>query len=125
MVTQITGLSGDVAGFRATGTVTKEDYDTIIYPAVKKICDHNPELNFLMVLDNHLKNFTPGAWMKDAAMGLKHLTRWKKIAIVSDEAMVKTAMPIMDTIAPGQYKAFAHKDVQLAFNWVSEKTKGG
>jgi hypothetical protein len=119
MIERIKGLAENVAGFRASGTVTKEDYDTVIYPAVKQVADKFKEVNFLMVLDTEIKNFTPGAWLDDALLGLKHLTKWHRVALVADNDAVKRAAAIMDKIVPGEYKGFSKQHEAQAIDWVA------
>jgi hypothetical protein len=124
MVQQINGLPDNVAGFKATGIVTKEDFDQVIFPVVQKVVKKFKRLNFLMVMDTEMKNFTLGAWLADALVGLKHLSSWNRLAFVSDEESVKTIAPIMDKILPGKYKAFSKSAEADAINWVSENPPG-
>lgn len=44
----------------------------------------------MLVLDTSIKDFTAGAWFKDAIMGIKHLTKWNRAAIVSDIGAIRT-----------------------------------
>jgi hypothetical protein len=40
------------------------------------------KINYLLYLDTDLNNITAGAWAKDAILGLKHLFKWNKVAVV-------------------------------------------
>jgi hypothetical protein len=46
------------------------------------------KINFLLLLDTPVENFTAGAWMEDALLGVKHLTKWNRAGIVSDSDKV-------------------------------------
>ena len=41
------------------------------------------------MLENSVKNFTLGAWMKYAFMDVKHLTKWNGAAIASDVEAIR------------------------------------
>lgn len=110
-----------VAAFRFSGEVTKADYDEVVFPTVKQVADKYNEVNMIMVLDTEVKNMSIGAWMDDALLGLKNLTKWNKIALVSDEAFVKNSVKVMDKVVPGTYRCFEHENEAYAFQWVSAK----
>ncbi len=124
MVTQITGLSKGTVGFRLSGEITKEDYDRIILPAVKKTTDSSSQLNMIMVIETDLSKFTAGAWMKDALLGLKNLTKWHRVALVSDSNVVRGITSTANVIVPGDYKTFAMGEEAAAKAWVSGTTSG-
>ena len=110
-----------MVGFRATNEVTQEDYNTHILPVVKELVAKTNTLNYLLVLDTDVSNFTMGAWFKDAVLGIKHLTKWHRAAIVSDVHAVKTFTDIFSVLMPGEFRVFEHKDQQEAIVWVSGK----
>ena len=120
MVTQINGLSGSAVGFTLTGEITKEDYDNIIFPAVQRITDLFSTLNLMLVINTDLSNFTAGAWMKDAVLGIKNLTKFNRVALVSDSQIVKNATSFANMVVPGEYKNFLMTEENEAKIWVSE-----
>jgi hypothetical protein len=66
MITIIPEAPENVAAFNATGEVTKEDFENLVFPRVKAKIEQFGELNYLMYLDTDLDNFTAGAWLEDA-----------------------------------------------------------
>ncbi|GEO10831.1 STAS/SEC14 domain-containing protein [Segetibacter aerophilus] len=108
-----------VVGVRALGKVTEEDYKTSIVPALEKASKEFGEINFLMVLETDLGNFTPGAWMQDAKASLKHFAKWNKIAIVSDQKIVEKLAHVFTYISPAEAKGFPVSDIELAKGWVA------
>lgn len=58
-------------------------------PKVKALIDKTDKLNYLLVLETSVTNFTIGAWMKDAMIVIKHLTKWNSLAIVSDVEAIR------------------------------------
>jgi hypothetical protein len=123
MIQQLDNLPPNMVGFKATGEVTEADFTNTVMPKVKQLIDKTDKLNYMLVLDTSIKNFTAGAWFKDAIMGVKHLSKWNRAAIVSDVDGIRTFTDIFSVIMPGEFKGFEHKDLQAAVDWVSEKTE--
>jgi hypothetical protein len=123
MIQQIDHLPANMVGFKATGDVTEADFTGTVMPKVKELIDKTDALNYMLVLDTSIKNFTAGAWFKDAIMGIKHLTKWNRAAIVTDVDGIRVFTGIFSVIMPGEFKGFEHKDLQAAIDWVSEKTE--
>jgi hypothetical protein len=71
MIEIINDLPENVIGFRAIGKVTKEDYEKILVPAVNAHSKKFDKINFLLVLDTNVSNYTFGAWVNDAPTGIK------------------------------------------------------
>lgn len=112
-----------MVGFRATGKITQEDFDKVVMPAVNDLVARTNELNYLMVIDTDLRNFTIGAWWKDALMGLKNITKWRRAAIVSGSEGIRQFTDIFSVVVPGEFKGFEPYDLESAIYWVSEKSK--
>lgn len=121
MIHTIEELPENVAGFRATGEVTESDFTNTVMPRVKALVDTTGTLNYLLVLDTSIKNFSAGAWFKDAIMGIRHLSKWNRAAIVTDVEGIRTFTRIFSVLMPGEFKGFEHKDLQDAIDWVSGK----
>ena len=121
MIEQIKNLPENMVGFRALAMVTKEDFESIIMPEVEKAVAKTGKLNFMLVLDTNLKDFTAGAWIQDALLGLKNLTKWHRAAIVTDDTAIHQFTTIFSALVPGEFKGFKKIDMDLAVAWVSEK----
>jgi hypothetical protein len=119
MIEQIKGLADNVAAFRVTGHVTKENYDAVVLPLVASVKSHHPHFDFLLVIDTDLKNYTIGAWIEDFLMSLKNITRFNRMALVSDSGFVDKLTHLVNTFAPGEYKSFHLKDEEAAIKWIS------
>lgn len=87
---------------------------------VKALIDKKAKLNYLLVHETQVNNFTIGAWMKDAMMGIKHLTKWHKAAIVSDVEAITNFTNFFSYLRPSEFKGFENKDLQQTIDWVSE-----
>lgn len=119
MIREIENLPANIVGFRAIDEVTEKDFTEVVMPKVKALIDKTDELNYLLILDTSIKNFTMGAWMKDAFMGIKHLIKWKRAAIVSDVDAIRTFTTGFSVVMPGEFKGFKHAELAAAIKWVS------
>lgn len=121
MIEQIEGIPAHVAGFTASGEVTNEDYKYTVIPRIEEVLKGHGHIHFLLVLDTDVSNFTGGAWMSDAFIGLKHLAKWKKMAIVSDQKGVEKITDMVSPILPGKSRGFSHNQLEQAKDWVSSE----
>lgn len=119
MLSIINDLPGHVLGVRATGTVDKADLDNILLPALQEKVNNYDEINYLLVLDTDVGNWTAGAWVQDAKAGLKHFTKWNKIAVVTDQKGVEKFTDIFTFAIVGESKGFKPDELEIAKLWVS------
>jgi SpoIIAA-like len=119
MIEKLEGIPGYVAGFIASGKVTKQDYGDLVVPEVDRLVKEHGHIHFILVIKTDVGNFTAGAWMKDALVGVKHLSKWKKMAIVSDQKGVEKITSIISPVMPGKTKGFPLSELEAAKAWVS------
>ncbi|QSW88663.1 MULTISPECIES: STAS/SEC14 domain-containing protein [Flavobacterium] len=117
MIHQI-DTTDNIVAFRALAEVTKDDFLAVVVPAVEHLVKQTNEINFLLVLDTDIKNFTAGAWLQDALLGLKHLGKWNRAAIVSDSDDIISFTNGFSYIVPGEFHGFKKEAFNKALNWV-------
>jgi len=122
MITPIADLPSYVAGFIATGEVTKEDYENVLMPEIERVHKEHGHIHFLFELRTKASDFTAGAWWNDAAIGLKHYSDWKKIAIVSDEQVIEKFTNLFSALLPGKSRGFTLGALPEAIQWVSAES---
>jgi hypothetical protein len=61
MITIMNDGPENVAAFRATGAVSKEDYRDVVVSAIDALVKKQDKINFMLVLDTAIKNFSIGA----------------------------------------------------------------
>jgi hypothetical protein len=120
MIEIIQGLPKNVAAFNATGKITADDYKTTINPLVKKIAHDFGKINYLLVINTSLRNYTVGAWIKDVVLGLRYFPKWNKLGIVSKEAGIKKFTNFFGRFLPSVTKGFMMEDERIAKRWISE-----
>jgi len=122
MIEVIKGLPPYVAAFQANGVITGQDYDETINPMVEKIYKEFGKINYLLVINTTLDNYTVQAWIKDALLGFVYFTQWKKIAIVSDKPTIKKFTNLLGKLIPGETRGFMNNELPEAKEWISQKS---
>ena len=117
MISIINDAPENVAAFNATGEVTKEDFENLVIPHVKSKVEEFGELNYLLYLNTDLGNFTAGAWLQDAFLGIKNITKWNRAAIVTDKEGVQNFTDIFSVVMPGEFKSFPKENLYNALYW--------
>jgi hypothetical protein len=120
MVEKILDLPDHVLGFTAKGTVTANDYESVLIPAVEAMFSRQGKVRLFYHLGEDFSGIESAAAWDDAQLGLKHLTGWEKIALVSDVDWIRWAVMIFGLAIPGHVRVFHNHDLAEAKRWVSE-----
>lgn len=120
MIEIIPGLPPKVAAFKATGKITADDYKTTINPLVKKVDRQFGKINYLLIINTSLQNYSLGAWLKDLLLGLRYFAKWNKLGIVTDKQEIKRFTDLFGTFLPSVTKGFMMEDEEIAKRWIAE-----
>lgn len=120
MVTIIRDVPGDVAAFELTGKITVHDYETIVIPKVDAVARDSGKVRFLLLLKTSIGNFNIKAVWEDVKVGLKHMDKWHKTAIISDEKGVIIFTDTLGQLIPGETRSFVIADQEEAKKWIAE-----
>jgi len=119
MIERIEDLPENVLGFTAKGTVTAQDYETVIMPAVEAQLQRHPKTRFLYVLGDDFEGFDAAAMWDDAKLGLKHLADWDKIAVVTDVEWIRAALLVLCFTMADHVHVFANAELAEAKRWIA------
>ncbi|MCT4370982.1 STAS/SEC14 domain-containing protein [Yangia mangrovi] len=75
-----------------TPPVTDSDYRDTLMPALDAALTKGDRLRLLAIVEARPSEFTLGAMLQDARTGLKHWRGFDRIALVSDDKVVRTAV---------------------------------
>jgi hypothetical protein len=120
MVEQIPDLPENVIGFTAKGTVTANDYESVIIPAVEALFSRRSKVRFLYHLGEDFSGFEAAAVWDDTKLGMKHLGGWERLAIVSDVEWIRAAVKIFGIAIPAHVRLFHNSELAEATRWLSE-----
>jgi hypothetical protein len=120
MIEKLPELPDNVLGFTAKGTVTAEDYETVIMPAVEALYARQGKVRLLYHLGKEYSGLDTAAMRDDARIGLRHLTDWEKVAVVSDIAWLRAAVKVLGFMLSGDFRMFHDEGFAEAKRWISE-----
>jgi hypothetical protein len=112
----------DVAAFAFHGQVTKGDYDSVFLPAVRDALKRHPKLKLYYQIAPDLKGFDIGATWDDFAAEVEQITRWDRVAVVTDVGWVEGATRLFGLILPATTRLFRSSETAAARTWISATT---
>jgi stage II sporulation SpoAA-like protein len=102
MLEKISDVPDSVLGFRTSGELTGDDYRNVLVPAVEAGLQSRDKLRLLYLLGDDVTGFSAGAAWQDAKAGMEHVTRWEKIAVVTDKEWIRHSVNIFGYLIPGR-----------------------
>lgn len=118
MIEIIADLPDGVLGLSATGTVTPDDYESTLIPAVQAATAGGLKARILFVLGEDFEGYAAEAAMDDARMGLHHWSDFERIALVTDHSVYRTLIKGFGFLMPGEVRVFAVADLESAKEWL-------
>jgi stage II sporulation SpoAA-like protein len=119
MLATISGLPDNVVAFAAKGRVTRRDYDEVLTPAVDEALKRHPKVRCYYELGSQFTGMDAGAAWEDFKLGIGHLTRWEKVAVVTDVDWIRHTMNAFRFLMPGEIKVFPTTEAAEARAWIS------
>jgi hypothetical protein len=118
MIAQLQGFPENVVAFAGRGRVTKSDYVSTVVPAVEKALAGHDRLRLYYELGADFAGFDADAMVEDFKIGMQHLGRWERAAVVTDVPWIVHAISLFSFLMPGAMKAFSTKDADQARLWI-------
>jgi hypothetical protein len=119
MVELLKDFPQHVAAYKASGQVDKEEYEQIVMAKVNEVADKFGKINFLVLLETDMQNFTLPAFLEYLKISFEHFTKWNRMAIVTDQKLVEKAYDALSYLVPGVINGFELKQFEEAKEWVS------
>ena len=119
MIEQLKDFPDNVVAFRCAGRVTKTDYDKVLLPAVLAELLTYDKVCLYYEIGEDFAGFEPGAMWEDFKVGVGHLTRWDKVAVVTDIDWIRKAVRFFAFLMPATTKLFTRAETMQARAWIS------
>ncbi|MGA7872592.1 MAG: STAS/SEC14 domain-containing protein [Candidatus Binatus sp.] len=118
MIEIIEGLPDNVVGLVARGEVTRNDYREVVIPAIGKALKRNAKLRLYYDLGSQFTGIDLGAEWEDFKLGFEHLSRWERMAVVTDVAWIRHLVGAFRFLMPGELRVFATAQASEARKWI-------
>jgi hypothetical protein len=125
MIEVMTDLPERVLGLKAIGEVSANDYKTVLVPAIEEKLTKHKKVRLLYVLGDDFEGYTSGAAWEDAKVGMKHLTSFERVAVVTDVDWIEKMVKAFGFALPGEVRVFEDDDLEEARIWISEAPSPG
>ncbi len=112
-------LPENVLGVSANGKVTGEDYENTLIPALEEKFKTHPKIRMLYHLGNTFDGFDLSAMLDDAKIGMKHLSSFEKVALVSDHHLINTFAKFFGYLLPCEVSIFKNTEFDKAKKWIA------
>lgn len=119
MLQILTDLPSHVVGIEASGRIDKGDFEKVLIPAIDSLAKRTGKINYLLLLNTDIRHFSTGAWWEDMLVGLKHFTKWRRIAIVTASRSIHKFSDFFSVLVPGESRGFSIHELEAAKQWVS------
>jgi hypothetical protein len=118
MIEALTGFPTKVLAFACKGHVTKRDYETVLIPAVEGALKQAGKIRLYYQIDPDFSGIEPGAMWDDFKVGMEHVLRWERIAVVTDVEWIRYTIRAFSFVIPGVAKIFSLADAARARDWI-------
>ncbi|MGA3013620.1 MAG: STAS/SEC14 domain-containing protein [Bacteroidales bacterium] len=119
MLKIINDLPANVLGVSAEGKITGTDYETILIPAIEEKLKTNKKIRMLYHLGSNFTGFDLSAMMDDARIGMKHLSAWDRIALVSDHELINAFAKFFGHMLSCELRTFKNAELEEAKKWIT------
>lgn len=119
MIEMLEGFPDNVVTAAAKGQVTRQDYERDLIPRVNAALARFNKIRCYYEIGHDFLGFDAGAMWDDAKIGFEHLSRWERVAVVTDIEWIKTAMRFFGFLIPGQYRCFSTAQAAEARKWIA------
>ncbi len=118
MLEYLTGIPDGIVGVKAIGTLTREDYTSVLDPLFHKARQEGRRLRVLFEIGPEFTGFTPGAAWEDAKLGLRSLRTFAGCAVTTDHEWIRDATGFAGFFLPCPVKVFPTRNRDRAVAWL-------
>jgi len=113
-----------VCAVEVVGKLEKSDYDAVLLPALRAQIDGAGEIRIVFVFGSRYEGLTIGGNVADAKLYVselfhRELSKWKRCAVVTDEAWLRHAVSVFRFMMPGDVESFDTAQVPAAIAWAA------
>ncbi len=119
MIETLPDFPDNVVAVACSGQVTRKDYETVLVPYVESTLGRHEKVRLFYRIGSDFEGIDPGAVWEDFKVGMGHLTRWERIAIVTDIDWISHTMKAFSFLIPGEMRIFGAAEAQAARTWIT------
>jgi len=119
MIETLKKFPDNVVAVACHGHVTKQDYATVLVPAVEKALQAHHKVRLYYETAADFAGLEPGAVWADIKVGMDHFLRWERVAVVTDVEWITHTMKFFSFLMPGELRMFPTAEAPAARRWIA------
>ena len=119
MIKLLEGFPDNVIAVNCSGHVTKRDYEDVLIPAVKRTLKAHEKARLYYRVGPEFDAIDPGAILEDVSVGISHLSRWERVAVITNVEWIRLAVRAFAFLIPGPAKFFTIEEEPQAREWIA------
>lgn len=112
-------FSGKIVGVRASGLVTKKDYEDVLISAVEAAVQQHGKVRMYYEFGPDFTGMDAGAMWEDFAIGMKEIAHWERCAVITDAAWIVHGVNAFRFLMPCPVKVFPLAGAAAAHEWIA------
>ena len=124
MIEILKDVPAGIVAVRASGTLTREEYDEVVVPLLDEARREGRRLRCLCQVSSDYRGLTPGAAWEDVTLGLRSLRLFDGCAVVSDVRWVRETSRLARFLMPCPVRVFDEQDREDAAAWLAGLPEG-
>lgn len=109
-----------VAAYKATGQVSKEEYENVVMEKINQVAAQYGKINFLVLMATDVSDYSFGSLVDYVKMTFGHFKDWNRLAVVSDAQWVNKVYESLGGLVYGEVKSFKINEYDEARQWISQ-----
>jgi len=120
MIELLKGFPDNVVAISAHGEVTKQDYETVLIPAVDKALQSHEKVRLLYEIGTEFTSYDASAAWEDFKVGMEHISRWERVAVITDIEWIKHATQLFGFFMPSVMRVYPNAEAAKARLWITQ-----
>lgn len=119
MIDVLPDFPSAVVAFAGRGRVTRADYRTVLEPVVEAALRQPRKIRVYYEVGPDFAGMDAGAVLEDLKIGIGHIARWERIAVVADNTWIRRTTRIVGAVVPADVRVFSTSERASAREWIS------
>ena len=119
MIEVLSGFPEYVVAVRVHDKATDKDNDNVLIPAIQAAFTRDDKISLYYELASDFEGIDFTAALEDMGVGVAYLSRWSRIAFVSDHEGFSHAIELLRFLLPCPVKVFGLNETDAAKSWIS------
>lgn len=118
MIETLDGFPDNVVAVAARERITRQDYLDVLIPKVDAALARGGKVRLYYEIGADMTGVDAGAAWEDFRLGVEHLSRWERMAVVTDIEWISRTINVFRIFMPGQLRVFPLSEAEAARRWI-------